>query len=310
VAGFILTSVNGATNFAVMFDAEGNTVWYEADQRGLSMFRALATHDGRGVVFSSAIKGGGPAKNSQLVWVPWAGGEPVEVTVPDLAHDFVELADGTIVSLAYHEQDEIEGNSLLEIRGDGTTAELWNTWDCYDPAVDLGDDPEQGWTHANALDRLDDGTYLVGLRNFGTITSVETDTRTCGWGFGGPNGTVALDGGRFIHQHQFEWTGSEMLVFDNDSLVGNESRAVEYGFDGTQTSASFTREFRADPAEYSFIMGDVHRVDGTDTLVSWAVPRKIDRYDAAGELLWRLEVEGNGPFGFAQLLETPYLVTP
>lgn len=305
--GFVFTSVNGDIgNWIVMIDPNGQVVWYHSDRRGLSLFRALSAHDGRGVVFSSAIQAGGPAETSMIVRVPWAGGAEVEHVVPNLAHDFVELADGTVVSLAYHEQDGIDGNSLLSIDADGQTTELWNTWDCYDPEDDLGDDPSQGWTHANALDVLDDGSYLVGLRNFGTIVKVEG--RDCAWGFGGPNGTVSLTGGRFIHQHQFEFTGSSMLVFDNDGLGGDppESRAVEYTFDGTGDNATVLREFRADPPEYSFIMGDTYRLADEETFVLYAVPRMMDIYKSDGARKTRMTLTGGGPLGFAQLLATPY----
>lgn len=308
--GWLLTSVNGGTNWVLMLDDQGRVVWYYDDHRGLSVFRARVARDGQGIVFASAIQGGGPAETSSIVRVPWAGGAEEEHVVPALAHDFVELEDGTVVSLAYHEQDEIEGNSLLAVDRDGGTTELWTTWDCYDPLTDLGDDPSQGWTHANAMDRLDDGTYLVGLRNFGTITHVDPTDRSCAFGFGGQNGTVGLDGGRFIHQHQFEWTGQSMVVFDNDGFTGDESRAVEYTFDGTQDPAPLVREIHADPPEYSFIMGDVHRLPDENTLIAWAVPRKIDLYDPDDARLWRVEVGGNGPLGFVELLENPFTELP
>ncbi|MBA2321564.1 MAG: aryl-sulfate sulfotransferase [Deltaproteobacteria bacterium] len=295
-----------ASNWVLLTDPAGRVVWYHRDDRGLSIFRARASVDGAGVVYASVLENGGPSENSELVRVSWDGSTESAVAVPNLAHDFVEREDGVVVSLGYVFRDDIEGNDLVEIRADGSTESLWTTWDCFDPVENAGDDPAHGWTHANALDYdLASGDYLVGLRNLATIARVDTATRTCPWGFGGTGGTVDIEGTRFIHQHGFELAGDRMLVFDNDGGAGNVSRGIEYAFDEDALTATEERVLVADPPLYSFIMGDIHRLDDGGTVLLWSVPQLIDRLDAEGVRVGRLSIEGGAALGFVELIRDP-----
>lgn len=309
--GFLLTTSTGSVNWLLMLDPLGRVVWYHADERGLSVFRARVSADGSGVVYTSVLEGGRPSDSSEIVRVPWAGGSGSAVRVPALAHDFVELEEGTVVSLASPVIDDIEGSSLLAVEADGAQTELWNTWDCLDPIANAGDVGDPGWTHANAVDRdPDSGGYFVGLRNLGTIVLVDPTDRSCPWALGGSGGTLDIDGARFIHEHQFERTAGGMLVFDNDGAAGSVSRGIEYAIDLEAGTASEMQTFEADPPLYSFIMGDVHRFANGDTLVLFSAPNVIDRYDAGGARVGRLEIDGTGPLGFASVLATPYLPGP
>jgi hypothetical protein len=304
----MVSTVGETANLVLLLDPDGNVTWWHQDTRGLSVFRALATHDGQGVVYASAIYNGGPAADSALVRVPWDGSSEEAVPVPNLAHDFVEKPDGTVVAVNYVTQDDILGSGLVQIDRDGATTQLWTTWDCLDPVANPGDDPEHGWTHANALDYVpDEDAYLVGLRNLGTILRVDADG-TCPWGFGGSGGTVTISGPRFIHEHQFEKTDGGLLVFDNDGAPGNESRALEYAFDEAAGTASLTTTFSHDPPLYSFIMGDVHRLPDDDTLVLFSVPHTVDRFGPDGVVKWSVELGGDALLGFFQPLASPYEV--
>lgn len=150
---FTFTSVmEEARARVVVLDPEGRVVWMHVDERGLSVFRVRPAHDGDGVMYLSSIVRGGPSPESELVRVGWDGVESRVVAVPDLAHDFVELPDGTVVALAYEQRGDVLGNALVEIPPSGEPRTIWTTWDCFDPVAFPGDDPAQGWTHTNALD--------------------------------------------------------------------------------------------------------------------------------------------------------------
>lgn len=288
-------------NRIVLLDPAGRVTWSYVDPHGLSVFRALVRQDGGGIVYASALKAGGPAADSAIAEVDWDGVEQQMFGVPDLAHDFVERADGTYVALAYEERSDVLGNQLLEIGADGTANSIWSAWDCYDPAVDIGDDPAQGWTHANALDGDDEG-FLISMRNFNSIVRVDAETRTCPWAFGGIVSTVDVSGETFTHQHQFELADDRLLVFDNAGAGGLVSRMVEYTFDQAAATGTFEREIVADPPLFTFILGDVHRFADGDTLVVWSGPGVIDRVAADGERSWRAELVSDGLFGFAHVV--------
>ena len=80
---------------------------------------------------------------------------------------------------------------------------------------------------------------------------------------------------------------------------------IEYGFDGDDQTASLRRVIQADPPLYSFILGDVHRVDD-DTLITWSVPNIIDRVDPDGARTFRLVADNSDLiFGFTELMLDP-----
>lgn len=290
----------------VVLDPQYRIVWSHVDTRGSSVFRSRVRRDGTGVWYASTLIGGEPAESSAIVSVSWDGTEQV-FPVPWLAHDFVELQDGTIATLVYETRDEVQGNAIVLLKADGSTEVAWSTFDCFDPAIHTGDDPEHGWTHTNALD-YDEArdTFIVGMRNLGTIVEVDRGSGTCGDAFGGTGGTVALDGSAFYHQHQFERIPSGLLVFDNDGAPGNESRVLEYSYTQGDTEAVLLRTFRADPPLYSFILGDVYRSADQQTTITWSVEGVIDRYDIDGQRTMRVTPEPKYVLGFTHTLADPY----
>jgi len=294
------------TSTATVIDPQGRVVWMHEDTRDLSIFRVHVLKDGSGIVYTATLKAGKPNPDSVIVKVPWDGSGEEVVEVPNLAHDFVELDDGTLVSLAYEWRDDIEGNKLVSVDPDGTATDLWSAWDCYDPKVNESIDLDHGWIHANALDYdADEDAFLVGMRNLTTIAQVEWDG-TCSWGFGGSGGTVDISGATFYHQHQFTRIDGGLVVFDNDGASGLESRVIEYSFDEVAQTASVERIIRADPAQYSFILGDAHRLDDGDTVITWSVPSTIDRVAADDEVTFHMVADQESlTFGFTEILVDP-----
>ena len=289
-----------------VFDPQGRVVWYHTDTRDLQVFRSRVSVDGSGIVYASTVRNGLPAEDSKIVRVSWEGTETSVIDVPNLTHDFVELPDGTIVSLAAESRDGVEGNKLIAIAEDGTTTDVWSAWDCFDPVAHPSTDPvRDDWTHANALDYdpVRDAFY-VSLRNLGTIAHVDRTTGQCDWAFGGSGGDVDVTGATFVHQHQFHRIDGGLLVFDNDGATGFQSRVVEFSFDDQAKTASLIREIYADPTLYSFILGDVQRLDDGDTHVVWSTAGIVDRYGADGTRRWRMSVP-DLLFGFSQTLADP-----
>jgi len=289
-----------------MVDPEGRLVWIHRAATDLAVYRSRVALDGSGIVYSATLNAGLPDPASTIVRVGWDGEEISRTAIPDLAHDFVELDDGTLVTLAYELRDDIEGNMLLSVAPDGTVTELWSTWDCFDPDTHVSDDVVPGWTHANALDYDEaSDSFLVGLRNFGTIVQVKQDG-TCGWSIGGVGGTMEVTGQRFTHQHQFQrLDGGGLLVFDNDGASGQVSRAIEYSLDEAADTARLERILVAEPPIYTFILGDVHRSGNGDTTIVWAVAGTVDRMAADDTRLWRLTNNDNALFGFTHFLKDP-----
>lgn len=295
--------LGGATGPAII-DATGNFVWYYPDTRGLDVYRAHLSRDGASMLYNAGSVSGDPAEDSVLVRVSLDGTSEVATPVPLLAHDFVELPDGTLSAIAVEYRDvdgsQVRGDKIVEVAPDGTQTDVWSAWDCFDPAVDIGTDAEIGWTFANALDYEEaDDAYYLSIRNFSSIVKIDRASGQCEWVFGTTAATITPAAGDdvFLHEHQFDVVDGGIVVFDNAG-AGSVSRVVEYSLDPTQPTADEIWSFYPDPSIYTFVLGDVQRLDGGDTLVDFAVGGEIDRVTPAGEVTWRLNTALGYAFGF------------
>ncbi len=326
---FILDGgATGPNGGATLFDPEGRIIWYHLDSGTLQSFRTRLLKDGSGIVYNVANISGQPAKDSAIVTVPFDGSGETRMPVDYLAHDFVEVEDGTFAAIAFEFQpipegcpekwegtDEIIGNKIVEIAPDGTQSTVWTSWDSFDPCEcfqDLsgpGGEPDgvadgYGWTFANALD-YDEATesYLMSLHNFDTIASVKRSTGDLQWAFGSTCADITPPEGAVFHwEHQFEWFDDRLLVFDNAglSLMGkpNESRILEFAFDPEAGTAELVWEYR--PGVFTFVLGDVQRLENGDTMISASVSGQIERVTPDQEQTWRLNLPaGSDLFAFA-----------
>ena len=317
----------GSSTRVALLDPEGRYVWTHVDERpGLFSYRMRLLRDGSGVVYNVANVSGEPtSEGTGLVKVPFDGSSETFVALDYMAHDFVELADGTIAGIAFKEgpipkgcpklyeklgKKTLLGNHIVEVAPDGTQTEVWNSWDCFDPCVDVSDTlddavPEPGWTFTNALDYDEDtDSYLVSMRHLSSIASVSRATGECNWVFGTtPSATTVPTGEVFEHEHQFEYWPGHMLVFDNDG-AGFVSRVVEYAFDPKEPKADLIWEYHDDP--FSPVLGDVQRADNGDTMIVWSLAGRLDRVTADGESIWSAITNAGTVFGFGEYYTSPY----
>ena len=259
--------------------------------------------------------------------VPFDGSSETFIALDYLAHDFVELEDGTLAGIAFKEgplpkacpelyekldppKKLLLGNHIVEIAPDGTQTEVWDSWDCFDPCVDLSDTlddsvREPGWTFTNALDYDEDtDSYLVSMRHLSTIASISRATGQCNWIFGSaPSATTVPVGEVFHHEHQFEYWPGHMLVFDNDG-AGFSSRLLEYAFDPKEPTAKVIWEYDTDV--FSPVLGDVQRLDNGDTMAVESLSGQIERVTADGESIWKANTSAGTVFGFGAHYKSPY----
>lgn len=309
---WIVTTLLGIITGPAILDPSGQVVWfYDApelfDRDGdgtveMSNYRARLARDGQSVFFNVGDVSGEISEGSMLVEVSLDGTEVHQTPVTLLAHDFVELDDGSVVVMAVEYRDEVRGDQLIRIEPDGTQTQIWSAWDCFDPAVDESLDPEVGWTFANALDHdAESGDFLLNLRNFSSIVRIDPETRTCPWVFGTVAATLEPQGEVFRYNHQFVVSDDEIVVFDNEGAASGNSRAVVYGPDGVARSSHESAD-----EIHTFVLGDVERLDDGDLFVDWAVGGGFDRVSADGEVVWTARSSLGGAFGFFTPQKTPY----
>jgi hypothetical protein len=310
---FTLVPILGATTAVTILDPQGSIVWYHRDERELDFYRARLSRDGTSVLYNAASVSGDPSEDSELVRVALDGSTQSSIPVPLLAHDFVELPDGTLAAIVVEYRDfqgqRLRGDQIVEVSPQGELTPVWSAWDCFDPAREQGDDIEHGWTFANALNYdASEDTYYLGMRNFSSIAKIPRGARSCEWvlGLSAPTLKFAAGSARFLHQHQFQVRGNRLLVMDNDGSSGNESRVLEYELDLARGLATQVWSYVANPAVYTFVLGEPTRFDNGDTFITWSAAGQMERVSAAGDVTWKLNTGAGFVFGFHTLATSLY----
>jgi hypothetical protein len=309
---YTLVPILGAATAITIINPQGQIVWYHSDDRDLDFYRARLSVDGKHLIYNAGSVSGDPSDDSEIVRVALDGSGSSSTSVPLLAHDFVEHPDGTIgaIVVEYREVDgtSIRGDKIVEISTDGEMETVWSAWDCFDPDEDLSDDPEHGWTFANALDYdPEQEAYYLGMRNFSSIAKIDRATKACEWvlGFSASTFDFAKGSDRFLHQHQFEVRGDRILVLDNDGSSGSESRVLEYELDFDNAVATQVWSYVASPPVYTFVLGEPTRLSEHDVFVNWSAAGQLERV-SDGETTWKLNTPAGYIFGFNTLAQTLY----
>jgi hypothetical protein len=312
--GFVVVPLLGSMRAITILNPKGEIVWYWTDDTGLDSYRARLSIDGKSLLYNAAKISGEPTDASVLFRVALDGSQSTSISIPFLAHDFVELPDGTLGAMTFYDQTDasgnrVRGNKLVEVAPDGTQKTVWTSWDCFDPVATPGDDPTQGWTFSNALDYdpVED-VYYVGMRNFSSIAKVERTTGKCDWVFGlyGSTFTFAPGSARFLHEHQFDLHGDRILVMDNDGAQGDVSRVLEYQLDFSTMQATQVWSYMPAKSVYVFVLGEPIRMPDGGTFINWSTAGLMERLDASGTSTWKLSSDAGFAFGFQTLATSLY----
>ncbi len=315
-AGYVVTSVLAFPSAVVILDDEGDYVWwYQLGNEDAPVTRGQLSRDGEWMLFlvSELVleDGAGEGGDQPLVRVRLDGSDRREDGIPGAHHDFVELPDGSIGAIAHDlrevDDEGVRGDRIVELAPDGTLTEVWSIWDhvAYDPTQVL--EPGTGWTHANALDYDEaEDAYYLSVRNFGCIYKIDRASGDILWTLGSPDSDFRLpDGGThfFALQHQFDVLDEGILVMDNGTDTAAGSRAVEVTLDLSLAAAEPVWTYAADPPLYTFALGDVQRLAGGETMVTWSTAGQIDLVDPAGAPIARWNASVGGGIGYSTWTE-------
>ncbi len=289
--GYYVTAVVGSAT-AVIFDSDGDYVWWYHLDGVEQLGRVRLSRDGQGV-FMASVNLDGKA-DTDIVFVPFDGSTEVHLSTPDRHHDFVELQDGSLVYTAFHATDVgelvVAGDRLMERSADGNTRVIYDVTDHHTPVPGSSSGGTR-WPHANAVDSVDDdGAFLVSFMYMDGIARIDRDSGAEDWFLGGSDSDFHDADGQsdfFDAQHGMQLMGDAILVFDN-ARQAHDSRAVELTLDSAAMRAEEAWSYHADPAIDTPVMGDVHRFDDGNTLVTFSYNGVIEEVDAAGTPTWRL----------------------
>jgi hypothetical protein len=186
-----------------------------------------------------------------------------------VSHDADRLPNGNtlVVFGGFDGKNDIQAK---EINPKGEIAWSWKAKDHLDTA-EYRAISDQGWTHANAVSRLENGNTLISLRNFNIVVEID------------PDGSIVRTIGKGIFHYQHD---PEVLPNGN-LLVMNHARphrAIEINPRTNEVvweSRGFGREMSP--------VRDAGRLPNGNILITGTT--KILEFAPDGELVWRLNLD-------------------
>ena len=264
----------GNRGMVYILDSDGEVVWWVDSQIGSNQgssktCAARVSADGHSMWMVTSDNGGGAMARVSLDTLEREAFNDLEAS-----HDLVAVERDCV---AYIEYDDNHDNRILEICKGETVPRLVSH--LY----------QQGGTghHLNALRYKADEDLFVVSDNTNDVYGVERSTGNVLWALS--DVATAEWGPR---QHGVHLLDDSILVFANDGAAGGDNNAI-LEFDRT-TGAELLRYEAAINANF---LGDVQRLPGGNTLVSFSGRNTILEIDPHGNVV--MEMEGVNPgYGF------------
>ena len=298
--GYTLFNTNGG-NHATMIDNLGRVVhrWnYDGGiiysyllENGNLLARTKPPED------VDIVKGLG-GSSSSLIEMDWDSEIVWEYKDPMLHHDYTRLPNGNTGALLFKELDEdisrqVKGGHPREddpktilgdvIREIGTGGETVNEWEIYSE-LDFDEDVicplehRREWTHANSLNLMPNGDFLVSFRNISTVGIISRETGEFVWKWG--------PGNVFHQHHPTVLENGNILIFDNGSHSQgmDRSRVIEVN----PVTNEIEWEYTETPALalYSFHISSAERLDNGNTLICEGAFGRIFEVTKNGRVVW------------------------
>jgi hypothetical protein len=280
-----------ATSTIFILDADGELVWsMKAPIPGVA--RATFSADGKSLWIVSTNNSGLP------LWRMTPDGLTVESYSDAIGSHDITAVEGDL--MAFIEYGEDDCDSVFEIDLSGNLVEVFELSDYLSEGVLLA-------CHGNALRYVAeiDSYVLSSLledvfvipRDGSAVTRLSTIV---------PGGNASWGG----TQHGVHLLGDSLLIFANDEgnpeggfQSGGPSTAIEYSLiDGSEL-------WRYESALYTANLGDVQRLAGGNTLITYSNEQIIREVTPTGSIVFEAQSSGP-PFGYPALLDSLYVDPP
>ena len=260
-----------------ILDPDGDIVWWYPSRIGRTS-RAHLSHDKK-AIWLVPDRGNFGSAAVERVSLDTLESELYEVGA---SHDAVPVADGMLAYIDYGEED---CGSIFTLDIDGTTTEIFES-DDHLPGMEP---PE---CHMNAVRYYEDPKlYSVSDRNNDIfVIDSQGDVQ---WRLSDTVPNDRYDG----EQHGHQILSDSILLFANLGGPGWSAAAYEFSLpDGQEL-------FRYAPDISSPFLGDVQRLPGGNTLVTFSIAGIIHEVDPDGDPV--MEITGN-MFGYAKWYSSLY----
>ncbi len=319
--GFLLTLLEHEDRRSVVsiVDQDGGYVWY-ADPGGFATRARLAPDRGSVVVATNVQE---PGDLGLVRWVGWDGAILREEEVQGIHTDFDVLPDGTVATLSREvrhlgdDQRPFQGETIIELRPDGSQEVVWSVFDDFPPLV-TGEYQPCSWdetiacySHVNSLsyDPLTDA-YLLTAFHLEAAFGIERASGELLWVLrsGGGDFTVPGNEGRILaFPHSVERQGDELLLLDNNSpFAGGCTAALIFSLDPGLGQATIPWVYASDECFSNNFLGNAQRLANDNVLVALPTAGRIDEAAPSGALVSRWWTQLGSQFRFAELVPSLY----
>jgi hypothetical protein len=200
-------------------------------------------------------------RNKQVVW---------KYLDPRVSHDADRLENGNTL-IAFGAGDTAGDAQVKEIDPAGNIIWSWHAKDVFTGAEYSGI-ADQGWTHTNAVTRLESGNTLISLRNFNVIAEVD------------PRGKLVRTIGKGLLKSQHD----PLVLPNGNILLANQDRpqtAVELDPSGNIVWQFTIRDRRSWPVR------DANQLPNGNTLITEA--DRIVEVTKDGQVVWQFRLAAN-----------------
>lgn len=313
LGGFLLvvTALEGASWVAIV-DRLGRRLWWEQGARDAVFSEVALSPDGRSLVWNST---GG---DGELHVASLDGSSHLVLPQPGLHHGFAALPEGGYVSLRYDirswEGVDVIGDRVVEIDDQGEiTREVWSVF--QDFPVEEAEVPTDvrtyDYSHANSIALDPDGElYLVSFYALDAVVAIDRASGERRWTVGGEHSDLALAGEAgdgFSHQHSPRLVDGDLMIFNNrdPGAVARDqwSEAVRYDLDLEGGQYARTWSWDADKTLFVPALGNADPQPDGSVLVAWGTAGRAVQVNTRGDVLWQVDADLGGPFGFVHLVE-------
>ncbi|HEY3495725.1 MAG TPA: hypothetical protein VGK73_13600 [Polyangiaceae bacterium] len=282
--GFLLASYWIGAGSAVPFilDADGEIVWWYAGPSPAGIARAQMSADGKSVWLAAAPNEGAPLQRITM--------DALESeSYPDAiaSHDITPVSGST---MAYIEYGEADCDSVYEIEPSGEQHEVFES-------QGVADDEEPALPcHGNAL-RYSAGEDLYTFSVWHDDIFAITREGSVAWRLTERLNRSQSDWGGAQHGHQL--LSDTVLVFANTGVEPSGSEVVEFWLEGGALRRFTSRGHTAN-------FGDVQRLPGGNTLVTYSNDSLIQEVDPDDNVVLEIRGSGSSRFGYVSWRESLY----
>jgi hypothetical protein len=278
--GFIITSYWSGIGSTVPFilDADGEIVWWGRNAPAGGIARARMSADGKNMWMTSASNNGNPIQRLSMDTLD-------AQTYPNAigSHDLTPVTGATMAFLEYGESD---CDSIYEIDPGGTKREIFesqgvvNTSGCHGNALRYSQ-KEDVYTYSDVSQDI----FVV--NRSGQVQWRLSERVMSGRGaWGGV-------------QHGHQLLDDSIIILANNGGGNNMSAMIEYSLAGAEL-----RRFVS--GEYTQNLGDVQRLPGGNTLVTFSNPSVIKEIDGQNNVVLQINGTLPGRIGYALWQESLY----